>query len=100
MEFKGHKFIGHVMTEEEMISLCDVYQTLSPERKAKKTKTILLTLWKDLSSKFDVLGPYFTSESRFDNKNMIVIIQDTMMKFHWFGFHTLLLLLLTVQVET
>ena len=76
------------MTEVEMASLCDVYQTLDPQRKIKKTKTILQTIWRDLSSKFDVLGPYFTSETGFDTKNLIVITQETMLKLHWFGFHT------------
>lgn len=71
-----------------MASLCDVYQTLDPERKTKKTKSILQTIWRDLSSKFDVLGPYFPSENGFDTKNLITITQDTIMKFHWFGFHT------------
>jgi len=85
---RDHKFIGHVMTEEEMASLCDIYQTLDAGRKIKKTKTILQTIWRDLSSKFDVLGPYFTSENGFDTKQLITITQETMMKFHWFGFHT------------
>ena len=76
------------MTEEEMTSLCDVYQTLDPERKIKKTKSILQTIWRDLFSKFDVLGPYFTSETGFDAKSLITITQETMLKFHWFGFHT------------
>lgn len=80
------------MTEEEMVSLRDVYQTLDPERKTKKTKSILQTIWRDLSSKFDVLGPYFTSETGFDTKNLIVITQDTMMKLHWFGFHTVVII--------
>lgn len=71
-----------------MASLCDVYQTLDPERKTKKTKSILQTIWRDLSSKFDVLGPYYTSESGFDAKSLITITQEVMLKFHWFGFHT------------
>ena len=81
------------MTEVEMASLCDVYQTLDPQRKTKKTKTILQTIWRDLSSKFDVLGPYFTSEAGFDTKALIVITEETMLKFHWFGFHTVVIVL-------
>lgn len=85
---RDHKFIGHVMTEDEMASLCDIYQTMDPERKTRKTKSILQTIWRDLSSKFDVLGPYFTSETGLDTKNLITITQETIMKFHWFGFST------------
>ena len=85
---RDHKFIGHVMTEEEMASLCDVYQTLDPKRRTKKVKSILQTIWRDLSSKFDVLGPYFTSETGFDAKGLIAITQEVMLRFHWFSFHT------------
>lgn len=72
------------MTEDEMASLCDIYQTMDPERKTRKTKSILQTIWRDLSSKY-VLGPYFTSETGLDTKNLITITQE---KFHWFGFST------------
>ena len=89
---RDHKFIGHVMTEVEMASVCDVYQTLDPQRKIKKTRTTLQTIWRDLSSKFDVLGPYYTSETGFDTKNLIAITQETMLNFHWFGFHTVVII--------
>ena len=85
---RDHKFTGHVMTEEEMSSLCDVYQTLDPERKTACTHYILQTVWRDLSSKYDVLGPYFTSQKGFESKFLIVSIHETMLKFHWYGFHT------------
>lgn len=89
---RDHKFIGHVITESEMASLCDIYQTLDPQRKVK-TKTILQTIWRDLSSKFDVLGPYYTSETGFDTKSLIAITQETMMQLHWFGFRTTVIIM-------
>ncbi len=85
---RDNKFIGHIMTEEEMGSLVDVYRTLDPERRTKKTKYVMQTIWRDLSSKFDVLGPYFMSESGFDNKYVTTIVEETMLKLNWYGFCT------------
>ncbi len=86
---RDNNFIGHVMTEEEMASLCDIYQTLDPDRKTKKTHYVLQTVWRDISSKFDVLGPYYTSESGFDHKSLIAIGQETILKLNWYGFQTI-----------
>lgn len=77
-----------------MASLYDVFQTLVPERKTTLTGSILQTVWRDLSSKYDVLGPYFTSESGMDAKYMIATIQESMLKLHWFGFHTVAIVLM------
>ena len=71
------------MTEEEMASLCDVYQTLDPERKTIKTQSILQTVWQDLS--WCARSLLHISDRI---QHMLVIIQDSMLKWHWFGFHT------------
>ena len=76
------------MSDEEMRSLYDIFQTLDPDRKTKRAKVILQLIWRDLSSKFDVLGPYYTSEAGFDAKFMMATIHEAMLKFHWFGFHS------------
>ena len=76
------------MTDEEMSSLCDIFQTLDPDRKTKQAKYVLQLLWRDLSSKFDLLGSYYTSETGFDAKFMMTAIHESMLKLHWFGFHT------------
>ena len=81
---RDHKFIGHVMTEEEMASLCDVYQTLHSERKTTSAQYIVQTVWRDLSSKYDVLGPYFTSQTGFESKFMVAAIQETILNLHCF----------------
>lgn len=76
------------MSDEEMRSLCDIFQTLDPDRKTKRAKVILQLIWRDLSSKFDVLGPYYTSETGFVAKFMMATIHEAILKFHWFGFNT------------
>ncbi len=72
---RDNGFIGHVMTEQEMASLCDVYQSLDPDRKTKKTQYVLQTIWIDWSSKFDVLGPYFPTETGSDHKFLTMVVQ-------------------------
>ena len=48
------------MTYDELASLSDVYTTLSPDYRKRQTSYILQTLWRDLTSNFDVIGPHFT----------------------------------------
>lgn len=59
---RDQKFVGHAMTHDEMSTLCDVYQTLHPDFREKKTSYVLQTLWRDLTSDFDIIGPHYTSE--------------------------------------
>ena len=47
------------MTHEQ---LADVYEELE-EDQAKKVTYILQFMWRDISSKYDLIGPYFTSSS-------------------------------------
>ena len=59
---RNQKFVGHAMTHDEMTTLCDVYQTLQPSFHQKRTSYVLQTLWQDLTSDFDIVGPHYTSE--------------------------------------
>ena len=45
------------MTDNEMTTLCDVYQTLQPSLRRKRTY-VLQMLWRDLTSNFDIVGPH------------------------------------------
>ena len=42
----------------EMSSLANIYQTLDQDT-ATQTSYILQFLWRDLTSDFDIIGPYF-----------------------------------------
>ena len=57
---KSQKFIGHSMTHDELASLCVVYAVLQPDYRKWQTTYILQTLWRDLTSDFDVIGPHYT----------------------------------------
>ena len=41
--------------DEELTTLCDVYQTLNPDFRQKQTSYILQTLWRDLTSEVCLL---------------------------------------------
>ena len=50
------------MTHDQIITLCGVYRTLQPLFRQKRTSYVLQTLWRDLTSDFDIVGPHYTSE--------------------------------------
>ena len=55
------------MSSEDLKSLHDVYEGLNVEEECQKTTYILQFLWRDLTSSYDVFGPYFTLPSTMRN---------------------------------
>ena len=49
------------MTEEAQASLHDVFQLFDKDHHTKQTSYILQFLWRDLTSSFDIVGSYYTS---------------------------------------
>ena len=47
---RSQKFTGTCMNPDDLSTLCDVYQTLSPDFRQKQTSYTLQTLWRDLTS--------------------------------------------------
>ena len=47
---RNQKFIGHCMSHDELSTLCDVYKTIDPDFRQKKTSYVMQTLWRDLTS--------------------------------------------------
>lgn len=47
---------------------------------------MLQFLWRDLSSDFDVLGPYFTLASSIDAQTLYSMVTKTILVFNQFGF--------------
>ena len=64
---RSHQLVGLAMSHQELASLADIYQLLDPEYPSKQTTYILQFLWRDLTSPFDVVGPYFTSSGSLEN---------------------------------
>ena len=80
------EFIGHAMTPHEMLTLHDVYEDLNKVDKTAKTSYVLQTLWRDLSSDYDIIGPYYTSSGGMKSKFLLACLYDAMRQFHQFNF--------------
>lgn len=73
------------MSHDQLATLTDVYEQIKDD-KAKKTTYILQFMWRDLSSKFDLIGPYFTSESGLDSRYTTACLFETMAALESTGF--------------
>ena len=52
---RNNEFIGHAMNSTDLSTLHDVYEYLDKQAdKTSKTSYILQTLWRDLSSDYDI----------------------------------------------
>lgn len=52
----------------------------------QKTSYILQFLWRDLTSKFDVIGPYFTCAGSWDHKFLLECVMRTIQAFTLYNF--------------
>ena len=84
--------MGFAMSSDDYASLHDVYESLDTDEKCQKTSYIIQFLWRDLSSEFDVIGPYFTVSSTMESKFLHSMVTRTMLAFvqHGFSVHALL----------
>ena len=64
----------------------DVYSTLSPDYRKQQTTYILQTLWRDLTSDFDVIGPHFTNDATIPHHFLCSILMESIYQFHICGF--------------
>ena len=86
--FLNLRFVGHAMTADDMSSLQDVYDELRAP-KSVKASYIMQFLWRDLTSDFDVIGPYFSSGRGMECKYIISCLMTTIHSFHIYGFKTM-----------
>ena len=86
--FLFFRVVMYAMTSKEMESPDDIFEDLRKPEKMKRTNYVLQTLWRDLTSDFDVIGPYFTSENGMDSKFIIAFLFTTIHSFHIYGFET------------
>ena len=85
---RSQRIIGLAMSPEDMSSLHDAYQLVNESTAHEQTSYILQFLWRDLTSSFDVVGPYFTSSSSLESKFITSCVFETLRVFHLYGFHT------------
>lgn len=74
------------MSSDDFSSLHDVYDGLDVNEKCQKTTYIMQFLWRDLTSDFDIIGPYFTCPSTIETRFLHSIVTRTMLAFTQFGF--------------
>ena len=63
-----------------------IYMKTWRKMNTQKTTYVIQFLWRDLSSKFDIIGPYFTIPSTMEAKFLHGIVVRTMLAFTQFGF--------------
>ena len=85
---RSHQLVGLAMSYEELSSLTDVYHLMDSEHRSRQTTYILQFLWRDLTSPFDVVGPYFTSSGPLEGKFILSCLLESMKAFHLYGFKT------------
>lgn len=79
------------MSQDEQSSLADIYKFLSSDDSTQQTSYILQFLWRDLTSSFDIVGPYFTSSTTLESKFTLSCVLETVKLFQLHGLETLLL---------
>ena len=78
---RSHRIIGLAMTEETQASLHDVFQLFDKDHRTKQTNYILQFLWRDLTSSFDIVGPFYTSNETMQAKFICSCVFQTLKLF-------------------
>lgn len=87
---RSQTLIGLAMDHQDLCSLADVFQLLDDDR-VKQTSYILQFMWRDLTSKYDIVGPYFTHSKTMESKFVLACILETVKLFQLHGIKTSLL---------
>ena len=88
---RSQTLTGLAMTSENLSSLTDVYQLLQTPQTAAQTSYILQFLWRDLTSGYDIVGPYFTCSDSVNCKFVLTCVMETIGLFQRHGLKTSLL---------
>ena len=89
---RDDSLVGHSLTADEMATLHDLYVSLEEDSEVSKADYILQTLWRDHSSKHDIVGPYYTSTGVFKSKFLLACVMDALRQFEAFNFRVSLLI--------
>jgi len=74
---RSHHIIGLAMTSNDQASLHDIFQLVETGNRTKQTNYVLQFLWRDLTSSFDIVGPYYTSENSMTAKFVLSCVLET-----------------------
>lgn len=76
-----------------MVSLHDIYEEQDPSRRQMRASYVYQFLWRDLTSEFDVTGPYYKSEVGMKHQFVMTCILTTIHAFHLYGFEVMAIVL-------
>eukprot|EP00733_Pompholyxophrys_punicea_P000252 Pompholyxophrys_punicea_v1_NODE_53_length_4254_cov_18.877590.p1 type:complete len:841 gc:universal NODE_53_length_4254_cov_18.877590:1608-4130(+) len=82
---KNNRLYGYSMTKDDMISLHDIYKVMDSQNDIPASY-ILQTIWRDCTSDFDFVGPYFSSPNGFDHKFLMSCFLETAKMGEIYGF--------------
>ena len=85
---RSNRLMGLAMTPQDLASLNDLYTLLKNPEESKQTSYILQFLWRDLTSAYDIVGPYFTSSSTVEAKFVLSCVFETIKLFQHHGLKT------------
>ena len=78
----GQKSLGLALTDEEFPLLHDVYEEANSIGEPLRTEYNPQFLWRDLTSDFGVIGPYFSSNNSYDHRFVIASVKETKRRMH------------------
>lgn len=88
---KGGGITGFCTSEDELKVLHDVF-IAAVQPGAQKASYIVQFLWRDLTSSFDLIGPYFPVGSSMDSSVLQELVMLTLKAFTSYGFKVSILL--------
>ena len=77
---RNHQLMGLAMSSKNMASLNDIYRILQ-EPEARQTSYVFQFLWRDLTSSYDIVGPYYTSATSVEAKFVVACVFETIRLF-------------------
>ena len=89
---KGAEITGYSASEEELKVLQDVVYSTAVQTGSQKASYIVQFLWRDLTSGFDLIGPYFPVESSMSSNVLQELIMLCLEALSSYGFKVSILL--------
>ena len=88
---KGGGITGFTMAEDELPVLCDVYSSVI-QSGCQKASYIVQFLWRDLTSGYDMIGPYFPVPNSMDANTLQQFFMLCLKSFSAYGFRVSIVL--------
>lgn len=89
---RNSSVIGYSVCSDDLANMHDVYDGLDADNSNKKATYVLQFLWRDLTSSFDVIGPYFALSGSVECSFLHSFVTRTMLAFQKYNFYTRALL--------